>query len=123
LAQEKGPHLPKPPLPLRAFARGDYRTCTWNVQQALDRVGAVVLYANPLGSMALALVVELETVSFPALASALDDVDVHLDGASRARLQPAAASADSEEVRTLLLHVDFAHDGPDERTEIPHVPG
>lgn len=107
---------------LAVAVRAEPSTATELIKAALSRAGAVITSAQRLGNQALVIGFELDAkdaallqVELRAIAQPLGETDAKLDRAAR-ELAPA-----TEILGT--LNVTLVHEAPDERVELPKVPG
>jgi hypothetical protein len=92
------------------------------IKAALSKAGACIVSAQRHGNQALVFGFEIDAKSLPALEEQLERIARLLDP-SAARMREAERQvAPLAEVHG-SLHVTLVHDAPDERVELPNVPG
>ena len=92
------------------------------VKQALGRVGAVITSAQRLGNQALVFSFELRGEQLSELRPALREIGSLLDQ-TEAKLEQAERTVPPTAEVVGSLHVTLMHNAPDERVELPRVPG
>jgi hypothetical protein len=90
------------------------------VREAVDRGGGAILDASRLSNKALTYRIEVATEDLPRLETALSALGSVIHSAAH----DYPSRADTADVdATLLLHVALVHGEPDQRVELPKVPG
>jgi len=106
-------------------ATGHPRTvATWEAKEAILACGGFVLGAHVFSNKAVVIQFEIPSSSLSALVSAIVRVGIRLfDESAEAVPEVACRCADEEADIQGQLHISFVHGEPDEKTEVPSVPG
>jgi hypothetical protein len=104
---------------LRASSRGRVGGTLGTVRGAVVAAGGWVVDAQSLGGLVLVVRFESDAFSATVLSSALSDAGVVLDPGS----QRALSAAPERCAAVGSLTVTLVREGPDERVDIPSVPG
>ncbi len=111
-------------LLLHGFTR-EPRSAVWTrVKDAIQFSGGFVLQATAFSNKSLAVSFELPAARIPDLGQRLSDASIvfYEDSAAALAQVPEDAADDCSDL-TAMLNVAFLHDEPDEKTEVPSVPG
>jgi hypothetical protein len=90
------------------------------VRAAVDRGGGATLDAARLSNKALTYRIEVATADLPRLEASLAALGSVIHSAVHE--YPSRTDADAVDA-TILLHVALVHGEPDQRVELPKVPG
>ena len=92
------------------------------VKEAAQRGGAIITQATRFSNKALSVQLEVEARHLTSLRDALLGAG-NLAAQGAARLEELTRSLSPEREVQAFLHVTLVHDAPDERIELPKVPG
>jgi hypothetical protein len=109
-------------LTLAVAVRAEPPAATDLIKGALSRAGAVITSAQRLGNQALVFGFELEASQAAALHAELRAVSQPLDD-TELKLERAARTSPPGREILATLNVALVHEAPDERVELPKVPG
>lgn len=106
------------------FTRVERHAATWRIHEAISACEGAILSATPFSNKAIALTAELPAANVRAFHDRLVTAGVvFYDDTELAYSQLIGQLGDDDNDVVALLNIAFLHDDPDEKTEIPSVPG
>lgn len=109
-------------LALEAIAHGDPNVTGALLDDALGEARASVLDVHFFGGVRTVLTFEAPREELTHLVALLARARVVLDDASRAAIERASGASGDDSVAG-MLSITFAHGDPDQKHEVPAVPG
>ena len=112
------------PLRIAGFTRVPHVEMIARVRDAISFVGGFILDSHMFSNAVLSISLEVRIRDVESLAAALSAAGLRLDQQSTSRLGAWEASdIDSDDMIAGSLSINFIHDDPPLRIEVPAVPG
>ncbi len=93
------------------------------IRDAINSSGGCVLDSHLFSNAVLSIQAEIRADNVPRLFSSLEDAGLHVDATTAASRDSWRIDTEADAVVNVALSVNFLHDDPPLRIEVPAVPG